>query len=309
MHSARLQNDESYDLPVVRGKYSFDYSLKKLNWFQVGGTCDILFKPEDTEDLAYFIKNKPQDLPVYILGAGSNMMVRDGGIPGCCIKLGRFFSQILIQDNEVIVGASCLDRTLVMTCAEHGLSGLEFLVGVPGSIGGAVAMNAGAYGYEIKSYLKWIKVVDIHGNITILEDAAQNMQYRKGNIAKGAIVVEACFVLQHEEKEIILKRVEEYLQQRNDSQPTKGKMGGSTFKNPASSPLRAWELIDQAGCRGLAINDAIMSEKHCNFMMNMGDASSEDLEKLGDEVIQRVKEKTGVDLEWEIIRIGLKKSS
>lgn len=309
MQAASLCDYNNSDLPHVRGQYSFNYSLKKLNWFQVGGTCDVLLKPEDTEDLAFFIQNKPQDLPVYILGAGSNMMVRDGGIQGCCIKLGRSFSQISIEGNEVIVGAACLDRTLVMTCAEHGLSGLEFLVGVPGSVGGAIAMNAGAYGFEIKNYLKWIKVVDHQGNITILEDAAQHMQYRKGNLAKGSIVVEVCFVLQQGEKEIILKKVDEYLQQRNDSQPTKGKMGGSTFKNPSSSTLRAWELIDQAGCRGLAINDAIMSEKHCNFMMNMGDASSEDLEQLGDEVIQRVKEKTGVDLEWEIIRIGRKENS
>ncbi len=306
MQTSVLQENPRHNLPQVRGQYSFNYSLKKLNWFQVGGTCDVLFKPEDIEDLAYFIKNKSKDLSVYILGAGSNMLVRDGGIQGCCIKLGRSFSDIEIQDNNVIVGASCLDRTLVMTCAENGLSGLDFLVGVPGSIGGAVAMNAGAYGYEIKNYLKWVKVIDVHGDITILNDVAQHMQYRKGNIAKDFIIVEACFELEHADKDLILKKVDSYLQMRNESQPTKGKMGGSTFKNPASSPLKAWELIDKAGCRGFSINDAIMSEKHCNFMMNQGEATSEDLEKLGDEVINRVKQKTGVDLEWEIIRIGRK---
>lgn len=289
-------------LPNVRGRYAFSFDLSKVTWFKVGGVAEVLFKPKDVEDLITFIKNKDPIMPITMLGAGSNVLVRDGGIKGVVIKLGSGFSEITFNQNEVTVGGACLDRTFVLACAEKGLSGIEFLVGVPGTIGGAVAMNAGAYGGEIKDYLSWVEIVTTDGKLARLHAKDLTMQYRKGNLPKGAIIVRACFQLLNDDVDAIHERIQTYLQQREDTQPIRGRTGGSTFKNPPN--MSAWKLIDQAGCRGLTIGDAQVSEKHCNFLLNLDAAKAADLEQLGEHVKQSVKEKCGVELEWEIIRLG-----
>jgi len=333
---------QSFPLPTVRGRYAFAFDLSKVTWFKVGGMAEVLFRPKDAEDLVSFIKDKDPMMPVTMLGAGSNVLVRDGGIKGVVIKLGAGFADILFHYTpplaavkpsesatsaesaeselattasasaaespsataaaEVIVGGACLDRTLVLACAEKGLSGLEFLVGVPGTIGGAIAMNAGAYGFEIKDFLNWVEIVNTDGSMTRLSAASLSMGYRKGNLPKGAIIVRASFALQNGDPAVIHTAVTAYLQQREDTQPVRGRTGGSTFKNPTG--MTAWKLIDQAGCRGLSINDAYVSEKHCNFLLNRDAAKAADLEQLGERVRQAVKEDCGVELEWEIIRLG-----
>ena len=292
----------SFMLPNVRGRYAFAFDLSKVTWFKVGGVAEVLFKPKDVEDLITFIKDKDPKMPVTMLGAGSNVLVRDGGIKGVVIKLGSGFSEITFNGSEVIVGGACLDRTFVLACAEKGLSGIEFLVGVPGTIGGAVFMNAGAYGSEIKDFINWVEIVSADGTLTRLQAVDLSMKYRKGNLPKGAIVVRASFALQSDDPQAIHTRINAYLQQREDTQPIRGRTGGSTFKNP--SAMAAWKLIDQAGCRGLMMGDAQVSEKHCNFLLNLDAAKATDLEQLGERVRQTVKDTTGVELEWEIIRLG-----
>ncbi len=291
------------DLPVVQGRYSFGYLMSKATWFKVGGPCEIFFKPANTDDLCYFLKNKPSNLKVMCIGAGSNILVRDGGIDSCIVKLGSGFSEISIEDDIVIAGAGCLNRTLVMRCQEAGLSGLEFLVGIPGTIGGALAMNAGAYDNETKDFLEWFEFVDPQGNLHRLHSHEIHMTYRHGNLPMDSIAVRAAFRCIKKDPLEIKMKVNAYLQKREESQPIRGRTGGSTFKNPAQGP-KAWELIDQAGCRGLRIGDAQVSEKHCNFLLNLDAAQASDIETLGMMVQQKVKEITGQELEWEIIRLG-----
>jgi UDP-N-acetylmuramate dehydrogenase len=309
--TADLDVNFPYLLPNVRGRYAFNYDLSKATWFKVGGKAEVLFKPKDVDDLALFLREIDGKMPIVILGAGSNVLVRDGGIKGCVIKLGSGFSDIQFDGTFVTVGAACLDRTFVMECAQKGLSGLEFLVGVPGSIGGAVAMNAGAYGGEIVDFLVWVEIIDAHGNVSRLQTSDLHMTYRHGNLPDNAIVTRACFELAPKDPALISETIDAFLQKREDTQPIRGRTGGSTFKNPASegmgkdsAPKKAWELIDDAGCRGMSINDAQVSEKHCNFLLNLHAAKAADLEHLGETVRATVKAKTGITLEWEIIRLG-----
>ncbi len=318
MNKSAIQTNQSknqppYTLPNVRGRYLFDYDLSKATWFKVGGKADILFKPKDTQDLAEFLQLKSPDMPVVILGAGSNILIRDGGIKGCVIKLGSGFSTLTFENTTVTVGAACLDRTLVMECAQRDLSGLEFLVGVPGSIGGAIAMNAGAYGNEVADFLLWVEVIDLKGNVSRIQRSDLQMTYRHGNLPDEAIITCACFNLIPKNSSIIHKTINDFLQKREDTQPIRGRTGGSTFKNPTLNstkmgqepePKKAWELIHEAGCRGLSINDAQVSEKHCNFILNLANATASDLEQLGEKVRAAVKATSGVTLEWEIIRLG-----
>ena len=312
MHINQPHDQSPYILPNVRGRYLFDYDLSKATWFKVGGSADVLFKPKDTQDLAEFLRLKSPDMPIVVLGAGSNVLVRDGGIKGCVIKLGSGFSALTFDAATVIVGAACLDRTLVMECAQRGLGGLEFLVGVPGSVGGAIAMNAGAYGSEVIDFLLWVEVIDTKGNISRIQRSDLQMTYRHGNLPDGAIVTRACFNLIPKDSTTINETIHTFLQKREDTQPVRGRTGGSTFKNPTinnkmgqgAEPKKAWELIDEAGCRGFSINDAQVSEKHCNFILNLEAATANDLEQLGEHVRTAVKATSGVDLEWEIIRLG-----
>lgn len=291
-----------YDLPEVRGKYRFDFPLSKATWFQVGGNADIMFKPEDEEDLAHFIANKPKDLPVITLGVCSNVIIRDGGFRGCVIKLGRNFSHIEKDGNNIIAGASALDVNVAKFAGDNSLSGLEFLVGIPGTIGGAIAMNAGAYGREVKDCLISAKAIDENGAICEFSNEDFKFEYRKHNLSKSLIFTSAVFNCDVGDKAEILSAMDDISTSREESQPVRSKTGGSTFRNPEG--YKAWKLIDEAGCRGFSIGDAQVSEKHCNFLINNGNATASDLERLGDEVARRVKENSGVQLVWEIKRLG-----
>lgn len=290
------------NLPTVEGRYQPQALLAKQTRFRVGGPADLLFKPQTIDDLILFLKAKPAGIPVTVLGAGSNVLVRDGGIAGVVIRLGRGFAEINIEGTQVIIGAGALDRTVALTLADAGLSGLEFLVGVPGTIGGAVKMNAGCYGQEVKDTLVWVDVMDHQGQISRLSKAQLNFSYRHSSLADDQIVIAACFELIPSEPAKIHQALSRLLAEREESQPVKGYTGGSTFKNPL--PHKSWQLIDQAGCRGLQVGEAQMSEKHCNFMLNLCNATAKDLEMLGEQVRNRVRQTSGVDLQWEIIRLG-----
>ncbi len=292
-------------LPIVRGRYVPDARLAEQTWFRVGGAADVLFRPADEADLAHFLSNKPEQVPVTVIGAGSNLLVRDGGVSGVVIRLGRGFSDIRIDGDFVHVGAGCLDRTVSLTCRDAGVGNLEFLVGIPGTIGGAVRMNAGAYGQEIKDILVYADVLDSQGERHRLTPEALQMTYRHTSLEDGWIVTGAVLKgTAGQDPADIGKAIDAILQEREASQPTRGRTGGSTFKNPDHE--KAWKLIDAAGCRGLKIGDAQVSEKHCNFLLNLDQATANDLESLGEEVKRRVYETSGVRLDWEIVKVGIK---
>jgi UDP-N-acetylmuramate dehydrogenase len=285
----------------VKGRIKENQALSAVTWFQVGGPCDIFFKPFDTDDLSLFLKTLPIEMPRHIIGAGSNILIDDTGVDGCVIKLGGAFASIENHDNLIICGAAALDRTVAMTAKDYGLSNLEFLVGIPGTIGGAIAMNAGAYGSEIKDHLQWVELMSPDGTVFKIDAGDLTMTYRHGNLPKGAIVLKAAFNMNRKPVENIAETLNAYLQKREETQPVRGKTGGSTFKNP--TPHAAWKLIDDAGCRGLMIGGAQVSEKHCNFLLNLGNATAKDIEALGETVRQKVFQTSGIDLEWEIIRL------
>jgi UDP-N-acetylmuramate dehydrogenase len=278
-----------------------NYILAPHTWFQVGGACPLFFKAKTHEDLLSFLKNHSD--PIFYLGAGSNLLIRDGGMDESVIKLvGEFNTINCINEIYVIAGAACLDRTLALQAASWGLSGLEFLATIPGTIGGAAYMNAGAYGGEFIDVVEWIEMVMRDGETIVLKKEDLNMSYRKGNLPLGACVTRVCFRCKKDIPHIITDRINVLIRKREESQPVKGRTGGSTFKNPDGH--KAWELIDQAGCRGLSVGAAKMSEKHCNFMMNEGGATAAQLEELGKIVKELVVKKQKIVLEWEIYRIG-----
>lgn len=289
-------------LPKVRGKLREGAQLAKVTWFQVGGPADVMFRPADEADLADFLKGKPADMPVTVIGVGSNLLVRDGGIRGVVIRLGRPFTDVVVEDGAVHAGAGALDLHVAQTAQMNGIAGLEFLSGIPGTIGGALRMNAGAYGSEIKDILVSATAIDGNGNIHTVTPDEMEMTYRHCGVPEDWIFTSAILRASSGDPEDIAKRMDEIQKARAGSQPIKSRTGGSTFANPV--PDRAWEVIDAAGCRGLTIGGAQMSEQHCNFMINTGDATALDLEQLGDEVRRRVKEHSGVELRWEIRRIG-----
>ena len=291
-------------LPPVRGSITRDAPLKDLVWFRAGGPAEILFRPADADDLAAFIAAKPEDMRVSVVGVGSNLLVRDGGIPGAVVRLSSAFGKIETDGTRVRAGAAALDGAVARAAADAGIAGLEFLRGVPGTIGGALKMNAGCYGREIKDIFVEATAVDEKGKEIRLSSATMEFEYRKAKGARdGLIFVEAVFEGARDDPAAIKARMEELSANREASQPIKSKTGGSTFKNPSGQ--KAWQLIDQAGCRGLMIGAAQVSEKHTNFLINTGDASAADLEALGEEVRRRVKEKSGVTLDWEIKRVGV----
>jgi UDP-N-acetylmuramate dehydrogenase len=296
-------------LPPVRGTLTHDAPLKDLVWFRAGGPAEILFRPADIDDLAAFIAARPADLRISVIGVGSNLLVRDGGIPGVVVRLSSAFGKIEILNAEgggtrVRAGAAALDGAVARAAAEAGIAGLEFLRGVPGTIGGALRMNAGCYGREVRDIFVEAMAIDEKGNKIRLSSADMGFEYRKARGAgDGLIFVEALFEGVADEPAAIRARMDELSANREASQPIKSKTGGSTFKNPPGH--KAWELIDEAGCRGLMIGAAQVSPKHTNFLINTADATSADLEALGEEVRRRVKEKSGVTLEWEIKRVGV----
>ncbi|GAA5252883.1 UDP-N-acetylmuramate dehydrogenase [Candidatus Rickettsia kedanie] len=298
------KKDESKNmliLPTVKGEYTKDYNLKHLTWFKVGGDAEIFFKPLDSEDLASFLIQNKQKLPITTFGAGSNIIIRDGGVEGVVIKLGQNFSNIEFIDNHLIVGSSCLNYNLAKFCQANAISGFEFLVGIPGTIGGGVAMNAGAYGSEFKDIIVRIEAIDFAGNFRTFTNEDSGFKYRGNNLPKDLIILKAVFKVNKGDSENILLRMNEINNVRSSTQPIK-RTCGSTFANPEG--LKSWELIDKAGLRGYRIGGASMSELHCNFMINNGDATAKDLEDLGDFVRQKVFEDSGVELKWEIKRIG-----
>ena len=288
------------DLPEVRGKYRFDVPLGKTTWFQVGGNADVLFKPWGTEDLADFLK--ANTLPVTVLGVGSNVIIRDGGIEGVVIKLGGPFDSATLCDGGIEAGAAMLDVNLAQFAAVTGHAGLEFLSGIPGTVGGALAMNAGAYGRETRDCLLRAEAVTRRGEIIMLSLNDMNYSYRHYGGPEGLIFTRAWFATHDDLPENIQSRMAEIQKSREATQPIRDKTGGSTFKNPEGH--KAWQLVDTAGCRGLKIGDAQMSPLHANFMINTGAATAAELEALGEEVRQRVAKQSGITLEWEIKRIG-----
>lgn len=293
-------------LPPVRGRLTAGAPLASMSWFRVGGPAEVLFKPADAEDLAVFLEAKPADLPVTVIGVGSNLLVRDGGVAGVVIRLGRGFAGVEVRQDRLHAGAGALDSTVAATAAQAGLGGLEFLSGVPGTIGGALRMNAGAYGREMKDVVVTVHVLDGQGGRHDLDTQALKFDYRRSGLPEGWIFVGAELAGTREEAPVIAARMEEIRARREESQPLRTRTGGSTFANPPGA--KAWELIDRAGCRGLTRGGAQVSEKHCNFLINTGSASATDLEELGEEVRRRVLEVTGVTLHWEIRRIGKKGS-
>lgn len=291
-------------LSQLRGKLRAGAVLAKTNWFGVGGPADWLFKPADEEDLSTFLQHKPDDIAVTVIGVGSNLLVRDGGLDGVVIRLGREFATMeAVEGDRLWVGAGALDVNVAQLAQQHGLAGLEFLSGIPGTIGGALRMNAGAYGTEIKDVLVEARAMDKNGVIHTLSPQDMQFSYRKCNgVPEGWIFLSAVLQGQPGDQDAIQAAMDKIAKERGDSQPIKSRTGGSTFKNPDG--MKAWQLVDEAGCRGLKVGGAQMSEQHCNFMINTGDATAADLENLGEEVRQRVKEKSGVELQWEIRRIG-----
>ncbi len=289
-----------------RGRLTPQAPLGPRTWFRVGGAAELLFQPASTEDLAQVMKRLPLEVPVLPLGACSNVIVRDGGIDGMVIRLARGFSTITRDGDGLVVGAACLDMTVAEHAAEAGLSGLEFLAGIPGSIGGAVAMNAGAYGSDMSAVLDWVEVVTRDGRLLRLPAASLDFGYRHATLPPQSVVVRVRLNAMVAPPAIIRQRIDEIRTAREAAQPVRARTGGSTFRNPApdESQRKAWELIDAAGCRGLTVGGAQISEKHCNFMLNTGNATAADLEQLGDTVRQRVHDHTAVTLRWEIKRIG-----
>ena len=290
-------------LPPVRGSLTHQAPLKDLVWFRAGGPAEWLFRPADIDDLATFLAARPNDLRLAVIGVGSNLLVRDGGIPGVVVRLSAAFGKIETQGRRVRAGAAALDGAVARAAADAGISGLEFLRGVPGTIGGALKMNAGCYGREIKDVFVEATALDARGNRIKLTPADMNFVYRKTQVRDELIFVEAVFEGGVDDPARIRARMDELSANREASQPIKSRTGGSTFKNPPGQ--KAWALIDEAGCRGLAHGQAQVSEMHTNFLINTGEASAADLEALGEEVRRRVKDKSGVELEWEIKRVGM----
>jgi UDP-N-acetylmuramate dehydrogenase len=290
-------------LPAVRGSYTENAPLKDLVWFRAGGNAEMLFRPADANDLAAFLSEKPEGLPVSVIGVGSNLLVRDGGIPGVVIRLPAAFGKATAEGNRIRAGAAALDANVARLAADNGIAGLEFLRGVPGTIGGALRMNAGCYGSEIKDILVEATALDGNGNVVKLTRADMGFTYRKSAVPDDYIFIEAVFEGARGAPDDIRARMNKLVEDREASQPVKTKTGGSTFKNPEGH--KAWQLIDEAGCRGLRRGDAQVSEKHCNFLINTADAKAADIEALGEEVRSRVKAKSGVTLEWEIKRVGI----
>ena len=304
-------------LPEVRGRLRPMREMSGLTWFRVGGPAEVLFQPADADDLAAFLKGCPGDVPVTTVGVGSNLLVRDGGVPGVVIRLGRGFNAIEADGARVAAGAAALDAQVAKAAAAAGIGGLEFLRGVPGTIGGALTMNAGCYGRELKDVLVEAYAVDRQGARLTLTRDAMGFSYRHAAAAeRGFIWTGALLEGAEEDAETVTARMEALVEQREASQPIREKTGGSTFRNPAghsstgraddSQELKAWKVIDEAGCRGLRIGDAQVSEKHCNFLVNLGSATAANLEELGETVRARVHAHSGHDLHWEIRRIGVR---
>ncbi len=290
-------------MPDLRGRLAANQPLGPFTWFRVGGPAQVYFAPEDEADLAYFLRHLPADVPLTVIGVGSNLIVRDGGIAGVVIRLGRGFNDIATDEDTVKAGAAALDKRVAEAAAAAGIGGLEFYFGIPGTIGGAIRMNAGANGGETKDVLVEATGVTRAGAVVTLNNAAMDFRYRGSGADPSIIFTSALYRGTITGAESIRARMAEVQKHREDTQPIREKTGGSTFKNPEGHS--AWKLIDAAGLRGYKVGDAQVSEMHCNFLINTGNASAADIEALGEAIRERVKEHSGIDLEWEIKRIGI----
>ncbi|MCF6321602.1 MAG: UDP-N-acetylmuramate dehydrogenase [Rhizobiaceae bacterium] len=301
-----LLDSLAVNLGAIRGRLMPDASMAKVTWFQVGGPADILFQPADEEDLAQFLQQLPQEIPVMVVGVGSNLLVREGGIEGVVIRLSaRGFGQVEVEgDNRFRVGAAVPDKKLAAAALDAGIGGFEFYHGIPGGVGGALRMNAGANGVETTNRVVEVTAFDRAGNRHLLSHKQMGYTYRHSQAAADLIFTSAVFTGERADRIAIQKAMEEVQIHRESVQPIREKTGGSTFKNPPGHS--AWKLIDEAGMRGFMVGKAQMSEMHCNFMINTGGASATDLETLGEKVRERVLENSGIGLEWEIKRIGRK---
>jgi UDP-N-acetylmuramate dehydrogenase len=290
-------------LPEVRGRLKPNALMSELTWFRVGGPAEVLFTPADEEDLAHFLSELDVAVPVYVVGVGSNLLVRDGGVPGVVIRLGRGFAGMeLVGDRQIRCGTAVPDIRLARFALEHLIDGLTFFRGIPGTIGGALRMNAGAHGGETKDVLVETRAVDRTGKIHVLRNADMKYAYRHSGASKDLIFTSGLFQGKPGNKDEISAQMEEITRLREEAQPIKSRTGGSTFKNPESG--KSWQLIDAAGMRGARVGGAKVSEMHCNFLINEGDATARDIETLGEKVRAEVKNNSGVDLHWEIRRIG-----
>jgi UDP-N-acetylmuramate dehydrogenase len=302
-----MSNDLSVALaasmPDLRGRLTSNAMLADITWFRVGGPADVLFAPADEADLAYFLKHLSPDIPVTVVGLGSNLLVRDGGVRGVVIRLGRGFAEVKAETGHRIrAGTAVPDVKVARAAADAGVAGLAFYRGIPGSIGGALRMNAGAHGRETTNVLIEARAVDRQGNIHILSHAAMGFTYRHCAVPSDWIFTQALFQGTPGISAEILKEMDEVAAYREANQPIKDRTGGSTFKNPPGNS--SWKLIDAAGCRGMKIGGARVSEMHCNFLINEAAAKASDIEQLGETVRAKVKANSGVQLEWEIIRLG-----
>ncbi|MDX3925074.1 MAG: UDP-N-acetylmuramate dehydrogenase [Shinella sp.] len=288
----------------VRGRLTPDAPMERVTWFRAGGLAELMFHPHDEDDLSTFLKLVPEDVPITVIGVGSNLLVRDGGIPGIVIRLSaKGFGDLEIAgENRIKAGAICPDKNIAAMALDHGISGFEFYYGIPGSIGGALRMNAGANGGETKDLVVEVHAVDRKGERHVLSNAEMGYGYRHSSAPQGLIFTHALFEGAAGDKTEIRTKMDAVRQHRETVQPIREKTGGSTFKNPDGNS--AWKLIDEAGCRGLMIGGAQMSPMHCNFMINTGQATGYELEYLGETVRSRVLEHSGVMLQWEIKRIG-----
>ena len=289
--------------PELRGRLLVNQSLAELTWFRVGGPAQVLFMPEDEKDLSYLLANLPNDVPVSTIGLGSNLIVRDGGIAGVVVRLGRGFNDVAVEGVRIRAGAAVPDVKVARTAQEAGIAGLSFLRGIPGSIGGALRMNGGAYGGEAKDVLIEARGVDRRGTARVYSNADMGFSYRHCSVADDVIFTQALFQGVPGDAAAIAAEMNKITENRESTQPVKSRTGGSTFKNPPGH--KAWQLIDAAGCRGLRRGDAQVSEMHTNFLINLGNATAADIEALGETVRERVRQNCGVDLEWEIKRIGI----
>ena len=297
-----ITGDLKARMPELRGRLTANAPLADITWFRVGGPAQVLFAPADEADLAHFLKNIGPGISVYVIGLGSNLLVRDGGVPGVVIRLGRGFNEITTDGTRLTTGTAVPDVKVARAAAEAGIAGLSFYRGIPGSIGGALRMNAGAHGTETKDALIEARAVDRQGNIHVLSLADMKFTYRHCGIPADWIFTSATYEGKPGDPHAIQKEMDEVADYREKNQPVRERTGGSTFKNPTGNS--AWKLVDAAGCRGVRVGGAKVSEMHCNFLINDQKASGEDVETLGETVRARVKATTGVTLEWEIIRLG-----
>lgn len=312
----QLLHDDDYEaegimlrLPPARGKIVPNAPLADQTWFNVGGPAEALFRPVDADDLAHFLAHCPQDIPITVLGLASNVLIRDGGIPGVVVKLGPNFANIKISAATITAGAGSVDMNVARSALSSGITGFEFLSGIPGTIGGGLRLNAGAYGSEMKDVVTSVVALDRAGNRHIIYNDQMDFGYRRCGVPKDWIFVEATMDGEPGDTAEIRRTMDEIQKSRINSQPIRDKTCGSTFVNPEENGdgKKVWQLIDAAGCRGLKIGGAKVSEKHCNFIVNTGNAIAADIETLGEEVRRRVRDKTGIELRWEIQRLGVKK--